>query len=301
MAGAKVRSDADSRVRFKQALSERRALLAPGAGNALTARLIEDLGYETIYVTGAGIANAYLGMPDIGLVTMTEIAETTARIADASTLPLIVDIDTGFGNALNTARAVRVLERAGAAALQIEDQVFPKRCGHFDGKEIVPLAEMLGKIHAAVDARTDQNLQIIARTDIRAISSLSEALERAAAFAEAGADVTFVEAPVSFDELREIAKLPLPQVVNLVVGGKTPMPSQRELHDMGFSLVLYANVALHAALNAMQLVLTSLRDNGSIAGLDQELATFAERQRIVHKPYFDALEARYGSIEDVGP
>jgi 2-methylisocitrate lyase-like PEP mutase family enzyme len=298
MAGTQVRSDADSRVRLKRALGERRALLAPGAGNALTARLIEDIGYETIYVTGAGVANSYLGMPDIGLLTMTEIAETTARIADASTLPLIVDIDTGFGNALNTVRAVKVMERAGAAAVQIEDQVFPKKCGHFDGKEIVSLSEMLGKIHAAVDARTDENLQIIARTDIRAISTLSEALDRAAAFAEAGADITFVEAPVSVEELREIARLPVPQVVNLVVGGKTPMPSQQELHALGFSLVLYANVALQAALNAMQQVLTGLRDNGSIDGLDHLLATFSERQRIVHKPHFDILEARYSAVED---
>ncbi|HWA19431.1 MAG TPA: isocitrate lyase/PEP mutase family protein [Devosia sp.] len=297
MLEGRQRSDAEGRKRLKQALSERRAIIAPGAGNALTARVIEDLGYETIYVSGAGIANFYLGVPDIGLLTMTEIADTTSRIADATTLPLIVDIDTGFGNALNAGRAVKVIERAGAAAVQIEDQVFPKKCGHFDGKEIVPLSEMLSKVHAAVDARNDQNLQVIARTDVRSVTSLSEALDRAAAFTEAGADMTFVEAPVSVEEIREIAKLEAPQMINLVVGGKTPMPSQQELREMGFALVLYANVALQAAVNAMQVVLTQLRDRGSIDGLDSMLATFAERQRIVGKPYFDELEARYGAAE----
>ena len=188
---------ADRRLALKEKLAERRALLVPGAANALTARVIEDQGFEACYGPGAGIANTLLGVPDIGLVTMSEIQATTEAIGEISSLPLIVDIDTGFGNAINTRRTVRVLERAGASALQIEDQVFPKRCGHFDGKAVIPLAEMTSKIKAAADARDDENLLMIARTDARAIEGLDAAIERAGAFVEAGADVTFVEAPTS--------------------------------------------------------------------------------------------------------
>ena len=161
----------------------------PGAANALFARVIEDLGFEAVYVTGAGIANMHLGAPDIGLTTLTEIADTVAAIADAVELPLLVDADTGFGNALNMMRTVRVLERAGAAGIQIEDQVFPKKCGHFAGKDVIALDEMVQKVKAAVDARHDQDLQIIARTDARAVAGLDRAIERAQALIEAGADV----------------------------------------------------------------------------------------------------------------
>jgi 2-methylisocitrate lyase-like PEP mutase family enzyme len=282
--------------RLKQAISERRALLVPGAANALSARVIEDQGFEAIYLTGAGLANTGFGVPDIGLVTLTELARATEAIAGMTTLPLIVDADTGFGNALNVAHTVRSLELAGAAAIQLEDQSFPKRCGHFAGKELIRAAEMAGKIEAAVDARRSADCLIIARTDARAVEGLDAAIERAQSYAEAGADVTFVEAPESSAELAEIPRrLAVPQVANMVVGGKTPLATQAELAAMGFGLVLYANAALQASVLAMQEVLEALRRDGSLAAVSSRLASFAERQRLVGKPDWDALEARFAT------
>ena len=281
-------------TRLKFLLNERKALTLPGAANAMFARVIEEQGFEACYVTGAGIANMHLGAPDIGLTTMTEIANAVAAIADAVTLPLMVDADTGFGNALNMYRTVKVLERAGAAGLQIEDQVFPKKCGHFSGKEVVPRADMVAKIKAAVDARTDGDLQIIARTDARAIEGLNAAIDRAHAFVEAGADATFVEAPLNEAEMARIAReLRVPQIANIVFGGKTPDPGRARLKEMGFAGVLYANAVLQAALRASYDVLGSLRDTGSLATVADRLAGFDERQRSVAKPAWDALEARY--------
>ncbi|KRE18237.1 carboxyvinyl-carboxyphosphonate phosphorylmutase [Bosea sp. Root381] len=284
---------ASLRRKLRQRIARRDAFLLPGAANALTARIAEDLGYEAVYLTGAGFTNMQLGMPDLGLLSVTELAEAAARISDVTSISLVVDIDTGFGNALNVYRTVHLLERAGAAALQIEDQIFPKKCGHFSGKGVVPLPEMLSKIHAALDARRDEDTLIIARTDARAVEGFDRALERAHAMTEAGADVIFVEAPESADELRRIGQLPAPQLVNVVMGGKTPMLPREDLAEMGFSIALYANAALQAMVLAAQEVLGSLRDVGSLANAEDRLASFSERQRIVGKPAFDALEARY--------
>ena len=281
--------------RLKAKLAERRAMLVPGVPNALTALIAADLGYEAVYVTGAGVTNMSLGMPDLGLITLSELAEQVRAIAEMVELPIIVDADTGFGNAVNVHRTVKVLERAGASAIQLEDQVFPKKCGHFAGKEVVPLAEMLPKIHAALDARTDPDLQIIARTDARAVVGLDQAIERAAAFIEAGADVTFVEAPETVEEMRAITSRlsAVPQLANLVVGGKTPVLAQPVLREMGFAVALYANVALQSAVKAMQGVLSALLRDGSLDAVRDQVASFAERQRLVQKPRFDALEQKY--------
>ncbi|MBZ8132390.1 oxaloacetate decarboxylase [Afifella sp. IM 167] len=280
--------------KLKEIAARRSATLAPGAPNALFARVIEDLGFDVLYVTGAGIANMHLGAPDIGLTSISELAETVSAISDAVALPIIVDGDTGFGNALNMVRTVRMLERAGAAAIQIEDQVFPKKCGHFSGKAVVPAAEMVTKIKAAVDARHDPDLQIIARTDARAIEGIEPAIERAQAYIEAGADMTFVEAPTDLDELARIGRdLSVPQVANIVYGGRTPEPGQARLAEMGFSLVLYANAALQAALRASYEVLGSLKETGSLQSIGHRLADFEERQRMVKKDEWDALEERY--------
>jgi len=285
--------------RLRRAISDRRALLVPGAANALTARIIEDLGFEAIYLTGAGLANTELGVPDIGLATLTDLARATAAIAGAITVPLIVDADTGFGNAINVAHTVRTLERAGAAAIQLEDQSFPKRCGHFAGKEVIPAAEMIGKVRAAVNARSSRDCLIIARTDARAVEGLEAAIARAQSYAEAGADATFVEAPESLAELADIPRrLSVPQVANMVVGGKTPLATRDELAAMGFGLVLYANAALQASVLAMQEVLGALRRDGSLAAVSNRLASFAERQRLVGKPDWDALEARFAAPEE---
>ena len=279
---------------LKSLLARKEAVTFPGAANAMFARVIEDLGFETCYVTGAGIANMHLGAPDIGLTTLTEIANATAAISDAIALPLLVDADTGFGNPVNMHRTVKVLERAGAAGIQIEDQVFPKKCGHFNGKEVIALPEMVAKIKAAVDARRDQDFQIVARTDSRALVGLDQAIERAQAFIDAGADATFVEAPLSFEEMERIAKeLTVPQIANIVYGGKTPDPGRSRLADMGFAGVLYANASLQAALRAAYDVLGSLKEHGSLDRVADRLASFDERQRVVNKPLWDAMEARY--------
>jgi 2-methylisocitrate lyase-like PEP mutase family enzyme len=279
---------------LKAILNRREAAILAGAANGLFARIIEDLGFEAVYVTGAGIANMYLGAPDIGLTTLTEVANHVCAIAEAVTVPLLVDADTGFGNPVNVVRTVKVLERAGAAGIQLEDQVFPKKCGHFDGKHIVPLPEMLAKIKAAADTRRDGDLQIVARTDARAILGLSAAIDRAAAMIEAGADVTFVEAPTSADELEQIARsLKAPQVANIVFGGLTPELGRQRFAELGFGCVLYANAALQAALKASYEVLMALKREGRLASVTDSLADFAVRQETVAKSKYDELEHRY--------
>ena len=281
---------------LKTLFARRAAVIMPGAANALFARVIEDCGYEAVYVTGAGIANMHLGAPDIGLTTLTEIADHVAAIADAVALPLLVDADTGFGNALNMRRTVQVLERAGAAGIQIEDQVFPKKCGHFAGKIVIALPEMLQKIRAAVDTRKDADFQIVARTDARAIEGLTAAIDRAHAMIEAGADVTFVEAPLDEAELARIAReLPVPQVANMVFGGLTPELGQAKLQTMKFGVVLYANAALQAALKASQDVLGALKRDGSLSAVADRLAGFDARQAAVAKAKYDTFEKRYSS------
>ena len=283
---------------LKTILSRREATIIAGAANGFFARIIEDIGYEAVYVTGAGVANMYLGAPDIGLTTLTEIADHVSAIADAVALPLLVDADTGFGNPVNMVRTVKVLERAGAAGLQIEDQLFPKKCGHFDGKQVVPLDEMLAKIKAAVDTRRDSDLQIVARTDARAILGLQAAIDRAGAMIEAGADVTFVEAPISAEELAQIARsLSVPQVANIVFGGLTPELGQQKFGELGFGCVLYANAALQAALKASHDVLQALKREGSLASVADRLAGFDIRQQTVAKPRYDELERRYAAIQ----
>jgi len=281
-------------LRLKALLGRRAAVTVPGAANALFARVIEDLGFEAVYVTGAGIANMLLGVPDVGLTTMTEVSETVAAIADVVSVPIIVDADTGYGNAVNVVRTVRTLERAGAAGIQIEDQVFPKKCGHFAGKDVIAAEEMVQKIKAAVDARRDPSLQIIARTDARAVEGLERALDRARAYVAAGADATFVEAPASLEELARIPQaLDVPQVANIVFGGRTPDPGRDKLAELGFSIVLYANAALQAALKASYDVLGVLKAEGSLHSVADRLASFEERQRAVAKDEWDAREARY--------
>ena len=281
---------------FRQRLAAGGALLMPGAANALAARVIADLGFEALYLSGAGLTNTYLGMPDLGFVALPEIAQHTAAIRNITDLPLVVDADTGFGNALNVRHTVRTLERAGASAIQIEDQVNPKRCGHFAGKDVVDLAEARGRIRAAVDARQDGNLLIVARTDARATRGFDEAIDRAAAFIEDGADITFVEAPQSLEEIRQIpARLAgTPQLVNIVVGGRTPVIGLEDLDGMGFSLVLYANVALQGALLGMERALGALKADGRLDE-DGPVASFASRQAVVRKDAYDALEARYAA------
>jgi len=284
----------NTKQKLRQLIDARRGALVPGAFNALSARVVADLGFEAVYVTGAGVTNMWFGLPDQAFMGLTDIADHTARIRDAVELPLIVDADTGFGNALNTYNAVRTLERAGADCIQLEDQVSPKRCGHFNGKAVIETSEMLGKIKAAVDARRDPGTLIMARTDAAAVHGFDAAVERAQQFAEAGADILFVEAVTSLDEIQALPRrLPQPQLMNMVIGGKTPIATADELGDMGFSIVLYANATLQGALAGMQRALGELKRSHHLQEDPALVAPFAERQRMVNKPHWDALEKRY--------
>ncbi len=281
---------------LKALANARRGVLVPGAFNALSARVIEDLGFEAIYVTGAGVTNMWFGLPDQGFMGLHEMAEHTARIRDAVNLPLIVDADTGFGNALNVRHAVRVLERAGADCIQLEDQVAPKRCGHFSGKEVIATEEAVAKIKAAVDARHDENLLILARTDACAVHGFEAALERAQLFSEAGADILFVEAVTTEAEIRSLPqRLAAPQLMNMVIGGKTPIFGTDELGALGYGLVLYANAALQGAVAGMQKALGTLQQTRRLDEDPALVVPFAERQRLVRKPEMDALEQRYAA------
>jgi 2-methylisocitrate lyase-like PEP mutase family enzyme len=247
-----------------------------------------------VYVTGAGVTNTLWGLPDLGFVSLTEIAQHTATIREAVQIPVLVDADTGFGNALNVRHTVRVLERAGADAIQLEDQTTPKKCGHFENKSLISTEEMAGKVKAAVDARTSGDLLIIARSDALAVEGFEAAIARVQRYIEAGADVTFVEAPRSAGEIREIPlRLSVPQVVNVVVGGKTPVLGQEQFAGMGYGLVLYANAALQGAIAGMLAALKQLKSDGRMDAANPALASFAERQRLVRKPFFDELEKKY--------
>ena len=279
---------------LKEKINQRRGLLVAGAANALAARLIQQLGFEAVYLSGAGITNTFYGMPDLGFISLADLAQHTAATRDAVALPIIVDADTGFGNEMNVRHTVRTLERAGANAIQLEDQASPKKCGHFNDKSVISAQQAASKIKAAVDARLNDDFLVIARTDARGVEGFEAALERAQLFIESGADMTFVEAPVSIEELRRIPQaLAVPQLVNVVIGGRTPTLAAGEFAQMGFGLVLYANAALQGALFGMSAALTRLRDSGRLDEDSGLVASFAQRQQLVQKDLFDELALRY--------
>lgn len=283
----------NTREQLAALIQARRGVVVPGAFNALSARVVADLGFEAVYVTGAGVTNMSLGLPDQAFMGLADICDHTSRIRDAVELPLIVDADTGFGNALNTYHAVRRLERAGADCIQLEDQVSPKRCGHFSGKDVIETQEMVGKIQAAVDARRDAGTLILARTDACASHGFEAAIERALRFSEAGADMLFVEAVTGAEQIRALPqRLPRPQLMNMVIGGRTPIFDADALAALGYAIVLYANAALQGAVAGMQKALGVLRDTHRLDEDPALVASFAERQRLVGKPEWDALEAR---------
>jgi 2-methylisocitrate lyase-like PEP mutase family enzyme len=257
-------------------------LLCPGVYDALTAALAEQAGFEALYLSGASIAYTRLGAPDIGLVSMTELADITARIRERVSLPLIVDADTGFGNALNVQRTVRVLERAGASVLQLEDQGFPKRCGHLSDKSLVSMAEMVGKIHAALDAR--ENALIIARTDAIAVEGFEAAMDRAQAYADAGADILFIEAPESQAQLREVATRfahRLPLLANMVEGGRTPIAATAELGAMGFRVVIFPGGTVRMVAHGLQEYFASLLAHGTTTSFRERMFDFSGLQGVL--------------------
>ena len=261
---------------LRQRLAAKPILLAPGVCDALTATIAADAGFEALYVSGANIAYTRLGRSDIGLTTMSEMADTVALIADRVPLPLIVDADTGFGNALNAQRTMRFYARAGAAALQIEDQTFPKRCGHLRDKTLIPTAEMTGKIKAMADARIGDTL-IIARTDAIAVEGFDAALDRAAAYHEAGADALFIEAPRTQKQLAAIPRrfAGTPVMANMVEGGDTPIHSAADLEALGFALVIFPGGIARALAHTAAAYYDSLKANGSNAPFRERMDDFA--------------------------
>jgi 2-methylisocitrate lyase-like PEP mutase family enzyme len=271
-------------------------VIVPGAPNALTARVVQEAGFEAVYVSGAGLSNTYLGKPDIGLVTLTELAGHVAAIADVVDIPLLVDADTGFGNALNVQRTVRLMEREGAAAMQIEDQVTPKRCGHFAGKEVISADEMVGKVRAAVDARLDDEFVIIARTDALSTEGVERATERMLRYRDAGADILFVEAPQSVEQMQYVIEhVPGVHVANMVEGGLTPLLPRDELGDLGYRFALYANSAMRGAVVGMREVMRHLAEYGDTRKAQELMISWDDRQSLVGKPVFDELEWRYAA------
>ena len=278
--------------RLRDAMTAQRPLLLPGVHDALSGRLAQRAGFEVGYLSGSATAMTLLGLPDIGLLTGSEIVEQARRITAASELALVCDGDTGFGNAVNVAHTVRAMEAAGVAAIQLEDQTFPKRCGHFDGKSVVSAEEMLQKVWGAAQARRDDDFLIIARTDARAIDGLEAAIERGLRYADAGADVIFVEAPQDTDELRQIgARIPAPTLVNVVEGGRTPQLPLAEYGEMGFSVVLYPTAAVRTVTHALSELYGHLHGNGTTAGAPVEMVSFAGRNEINGFEEYEAFAA----------
>ena len=282
-------------TRLRGLLRDGDIVVAPGVYDGLSARLVARAGFAAAYATGGGIARS-MGYPDLGLLAMTEVVDRLATIVEQAGVPVIADADTGYGNALNTRRAVREFERAGVAALHLEDQQFPKRCGHYDDKSLVPATEMVQKLRAARDAATDPDLVLIARTDARAVEGLDAAVERGHAYAEAGADVIFVEAPQTVEEIETIpARLPYPQLINMFQGGKTPLVPLARLRALGYRIVIIPSDLQRAAIRAMEEVLAAIARDGNSAAVADRMASFADREAIVDTPGYLDLDRRYAT------
>ncbi|MBI2206870.1 MAG: oxaloacetate decarboxylase [Candidatus Rokubacteria bacterium] len=270
-------------------------VVAPGVYDGLSARLTALAGFTAAYATGGGIARS-MGYPDLGLLSMNEIVDRLANIVEHAGVPVIADADTGYGNALNVRRMVREFERAGVAALHLEDQPFPKRCGHYDDKSVVPALEMAQKLRAARDAATDPDLVLIARTDALAVEGLDAALDRAQAYAEAGADVIFVEAPVSLEQIEAIARrVPQPKLINMFQSGKTPLVPAGRLRELGYRIVIIPSDLQRAAIRAMADVLAAIRRDGSSAAVVDRMASFTDREAVVDTGTYLALDRKYAS------
>ena len=285
-----------SRRSFRALLAAPGLVVAPGAYDVLTARLIERAGFPAVYMTGSGVSISALGFPDIGLVSLYEVCVRLEQIAGAVGLPVIADADTGFGNPLNVLRTVTELERRGAAAIQLEDQEMPKKCGHEPGRTLVPPAEMVAKIEAARAARSSPELVIVARTDARTTHGLAEAIARGRRYAEAGADVIFVESPETPEEMRAIcAGIPAPALANMVEGGRTPILPQHELAEIGYKVVIYPNSLTRIMACAGERLLDELKRAGTTAGLAGEMLTHGQLWDLFGRREWEALAARFAA------
>ena len=279
--------------KLRQLIRREEYTIVPGAYDPMTARLVELAGFEAVYITGGGLSRSQ-GYPDLGLLTMTENVQILSRIVDAVEIPVIADMDNGYGNAINVIRSMREFERAGIAGFHIEDQVAPKKCGHYEGKSVVSVSEMVGKIKALVDARRDENMVIIARSDARAVEGLQAAIDRVNSYLEAGADVGFVEAPQTVDELASIPpNLKGPALANMFKGGKTPLLPAKTLEKMGFKLGIYPSQTQRAAIIAIKNVLNVIKSEGDIDTLEDTLATFHDREAIIRSELWQEREAKY--------
>ena len=284
-------------VALRASLSESELLVAPGVYDGVSALVAEAAGFGAVYVSGGAVARS-TGVPDIGLLTMGEVLERTRQIVDAVTCPVIADVDTGYGGSLNVARTVREFERVGVAGLHLEDQAIPKRCGHYEDKRLVEPSVMVARIRAALDARSDPNLVIIARTDARAVEGLEPAIARVRRYAEAGADMLFVEAPQSEQEVTAIARaLEAPLVINMFQGGKTPLLTAARLQELGYALMLVPSDLQRAAIFAMQRAAETLLREGTTASFADCMVSFADRERLVGLAHYAALDDRYAALE----
>jgi 2-methylisocitrate lyase-like PEP mutase family enzyme len=282
-------------TRLRELLRAGDVVVAPGVYDGLSARLVARAGFPAAYATGGGIARS-MGYPDLGLLSVSEIVDRLANIVEHAEVPVIADADTGYGNALNARRAVREFERAGVAAFHLEDQTFPKRCGHYDDKSVVPTLEMAQKLRAARDAMTDQDVVLIARTDALAVEGLDAAIARAQAYAEAGADVIFIEAPVSMEQIEAIAKrVPQPKLINMFQGGKTPLVPVARLKALGYQIVIIPSDLQRAAIRAMEETLAAIRRDGSSTAVVDRMASFTDREGVVDTQGYLDLDRKYGS------
>jgi len=282
-------------TKLRQLLATGRAVVAPGVFDGLSARLTAQAGFAAVYASGGAIARS-AGIPDLGLLSLSEIVARLEMIADAVEVPVIADADTGYGNALNVQRAVRAFERAGVAALHLEDQTFPKKCGHYEDKGLVPVGEMAQKLKAARDALADQDLIVIARTDAIAVEGFAAALDRAAAYGEAGADVIFVEAPTTEEEIATVARrFPGWKLINMFQGGKTPLLPVARLETLGYNIVIIPSDLQRAAIKAMQRALDCIAREGSTAAMTADMASFKEREAVIDTPAYIARDKRYAS------
>jgi 2-methylisocitrate lyase-like PEP mutase family enzyme len=287
------------RQTLKQLLNRNKLLVAPGCFDGLSARLVQEAGFEAAYLSGGAVARS-MGIPDIGLVTMSESIERAAQVVSVIKIPIIADADTGYGNAVNLVRTVREFERAGVAAIHIEDQITPKRCGHLDGKEVISLGEMTQKLQAAMAARSDPDFCIIARTDARGVNGFDDAIKRGQAFAKLGVDAIFVEAPQSEEELAEIPRrIPnIPLLVNVFKGGKTPMLPAERLEKMGYRIAIYPSETQRAAIHSMRTALSTLKREGTTESIDAALTTFKERDRVVDLDGWQKIEQQYLAVDE---
>jgi len=285
------------RQKLRQLIARSGYTMVPGAYDTLTARLVEAAGFDAVYLTGGGYSRAS-GYPDLGLLAVVENVRFIGLTVEAVEIPVIADADTGYGNAINVIRTVREYEKSGVAGFHIEDQVAPKKCGHYEGKEVIPKAEMVGKIKAAVDTRRDAEMVIIARSDARAVEGLNAAIDRVNAYLEAGADVGFVEAPQTVEELRIVGRsVNGPNLVNVFEGGKTPMLAASELEAMSFRLGIYPSQTHRAAIRAAQRVLAVLKEDGHTTRIEGELCTFQERELAVGTAAWRELEEKYLGVD----